>query len=180
MAQRKVALSSSTSSSSMSFSSPESTLVKQRLNADSLDIVDGVGLAQVPANIPSPKQPIQVGRFQVTTSTTDKVGRFSVSRAQDDFSSGHTETEQPRASSPKTQPHLNGPSSHAESSSTLSDPPKGSHDSLGSPVMPHSLGSKVSLQSLSNSFNSSYMSSDNESDIEDEELKKELRRLRDK
>lgn len=46
--------------------------------------------------------------------------------------------------------------------------------------MPHPLGSKASLQSLSNSFNSSYMSSDNESDIEDEELKKELRRLRDK
>ncbi|XP_018431920.1 PREDICTED: serine/threonine-protein kinase WNK1 [Nanorana parkeri] len=180
--QQEVSSSSSTTSSSMSCSSPESTLVKPRLNASgSLDIVDGVGPAQVPTHTPSPKQSLQVGRFQVTTSTTDRVGRFSVSRAQDDLSSGHTETEQPRASSPKTPPHLNGPSSHPESSATLSDPPKEGHDdSLGSPVMPHPLGSKVSLQSLSNSFNSSYMSSDNESDIEDEELKKELRRLRDK
>ncbi|XP_077325068.1 serine/threonine-protein kinase WNK1 isoform X13 [Lithobates pipiens] len=181
--QREVSsTSSTTSSSSMSCSSPESTLVKPRLSASgSLDIVDGVGPVQVPTHGSSPKQSVQVGRFQVTTSVTDRVGRFSVSRAQDDLSSGHTETEQPRASSPKTQPHLNGPSSHPETSATLSDPPKGVHDdSLGSPVMPHPLGSKASLQSLSNSFNSSYMSSDNESDIEDEELKKELRRLRDK
>ncbi|XP_073477730.1 serine/threonine-protein kinase WNK1-like isoform X9 [Aquarana catesbeiana] len=179
--QREVS-STSSSSSSMSCSSPESTLVKPRLSASgSLDIVDGVGPVQVPTHGSSPKQSVQVGRFQVTTSITDRVGRFSVSRAQEDLSSGHTETEQPRASSPKTQPHLNGPSSHPESSATLSDPPKGVHDdSLGSPVMPHPLGSKASLQSLSNSFNSSYMSSDNESDIEDEELKKELRRLRDK
>ncbi|KAM5170220.1 serine/threonine-protein kinase WNK1 [Mantella aurantiaca] len=181
--QREVSsTSSTTSSSSMSCSSPESTLVKPRLSAlGSLDIVDGVGPVQVPINSPPLNPSVKVGRFQVTTSTTDRVGRFSVSRAQDDPSTGHMETEQPRASSPKIQPHLNGPSSNPESSATLSDPPKGGHDdSLGSPVMPHSLGSKVSLQSLSNSFNSSYMSSDNESDIEDEELKKELRRLRDK
>ncbi|XP_040201214.1 serine/threonine-protein kinase WNK1 isoform X11 [Rana temporaria] len=183
--QREFSSTSSTtssSSSSMSCSSPESTLVKPRLSASgSLDIVDGVGPVQVPTHGSSSKQSVQVGRFQVTTSIADRVGRFSVSRAQDGPSSGHTETEQPRASSPKMQPHLNGPSSHTESSATLSDPPKGVHDeSLGSPVMPHPLGSKASLQSLSNSFNSSYMSSDNESDIEDEELKKELRRLRDK
>ncbi|KAG8541402.1 hypothetical protein GDO81_029141 [Engystomops pustulosus] len=127
----------SSSSSSMSCSSPESTMS------------------------------LQVGRFQVTTSTTDRVGRFSVSRAQDD-------PEPPK-------PHLNGPSSHADSSATMSDPPQATHDdSLGSPVALHPLGSKPSLPSLSNSFNSSYVSSDNESDIEDEELKKELRRLRDK
>lgn len=162
--------STSSSSSSMSCSSPESTMVKpQRTAAGTLDIVDGVGLPRTPVRSSSPKQSVQLGRFQVTTSTTDRVGRFSVSRAQDELS-----PDPPQASSPKTQPHLNGPSSHRESSATLSDPPG------GSPVTLHPLGSKVSLQSLSNSFNSSYMSSDNESDIEDEELKKELRRLRDK
>ncbi|XP_072256169.1 serine/threonine-protein kinase WNK1 isoform X3 [Pyxicephalus adspersus] len=180
--QREVSSTSSTTSSSMSCSSPESTLVKPKLAASgSLDIVDGVGPAHVAAHSPSLKQSVQVGRFQVTTESTERVGRFSVSRAQEELSSGHTDLEQPRASSPKAHPHLNGPSSHPESSATLSDAPKGVHDdSLGSPVMPHPLGSKVSLQSLSNSFNSSYMSSDNDSDIEDEELKKELRRLRDK
>ncbi|KAG8541401.1 hypothetical protein GDO81_029141 [Engystomops pustulosus] len=154
----------SSSSSSMSCSSPESTMVRSRQAvAPSLDIVDGVGVSH-PS---SPKQSLQVGRFQVTTSTTDRVGRFSVSRAQDD-------PEPPK-------PHLNGPSSHADSSATMSDPPQATHDdSLGSPVALHPLGSKPSLPSLSNSFNSSYVSSDNESDIEDEELKKELRRLRDK
>ncbi|CAJ0962784.1 unnamed protein product [Ranitomeya imitator] len=172
--------SSSTSSSSLSCSSPESTLVEpQRLPAAPLDIVDGVVFPHPPVRSPSPKQSVQVGRFQVTTSsTTGKVGRFSVSRAEDELSPGHTDPELPGSSSPKTQPHLNGPSSHPESSASLSDPPRGSHND--SPVAQHSLGSKVSLQSLSNSFNSSYMSSDNESDIEDEELKKELRRLRDK
>ncbi|KAM3925618.1 serine/threonine-protein kinase WNK1 isoform 2-T2 [Leptodactylus fuscus] len=160
---------SSSSSSSMSCSSPESTLIKPRQTpASSLDIVDGVGFSQPPV------QAVQVGRFQVTTSTTGRVGRFSVSRAQDDLPAGDADPELPK-------PHLNGPSSHPESSATLSDPPRVTHeDSVGSPVTQHPLGSKVSLQSLSNSFNSSYMSSDNESDIEDEELKKELRRLRDK
>ncbi|XP_068133794.1 serine/threonine-protein kinase WNK1 isoform X4 [Hyperolius riggenbachi] len=180
--QDSLSTSSTTSSSSMSCSSPESTLVKPQLSASSsLDIVDGVGPDRVSARSHSPKQSVQVGRFQVTTATTDKVGRFSVSRTQDDPSSGHTETERLRSSSPKTRPHLNGPSSHAESSTTLSDPPKSNNeDSLGSPITQHPLGPKITIQSLSNSLNSSYMSSDNESDIEDEELKKELRRLRDK
>ncbi|XP_069821251.1 serine/threonine-protein kinase WNK1 isoform X1 [Dendropsophus ebraccatus] len=171
--------SSTSSSSSMSCSSPESTMVKsKRAASGSLDIVDGVGFPHTPVRSSSPKQ---VGRFQVTASTTDRVGRFSVSRAPDELSAGCTDPERPQPSSPKTQPHLNGPSSHPESPATLSDPPRATQDdSLGSPVIQHPLGSKVSLQSLSNSFNSSYMSSDNESDIEDEELKKELRRLRDK
>ncbi|XP_075066710.1 serine/threonine-protein kinase WNK1 isoform X3 [Mixophyes fleayi] len=169
--------SSTTSSSSSCCSSPENTLLKPQRS--SLDIVDGVGPSQIPLRSPSPKQLVQVGRFQVSTSTTDRVGRFSVSRAQDELSTGQTDLR--RTSSPKAQPHMNGPSSHPESSGTMSDPPKATHDdSLGSPVTQHPLGSKVSLQSLSNSFNSSYMSSDNESDIEDEDLKKELRRLRDK
>ncbi|XP_053318722.1 serine/threonine-protein kinase WNK1 isoform X2 [Spea bombifrons] len=170
--------SSTTTSSSMSGSSPESTLVK-RSSAASLDIVDGAGLPRGPTHNPKPS--VTVGRFQVTPSTTDKVGRFSVSRAQDELSAGLMEASPQRASSPKTEPHLNGPSSQPDSSAPSSDPARaGQDDSLGSPVSLHQLGSKVSLQSLSNSFNSSYMSSDNESDIEDEDLKKELRRLRDK
>ncbi|KAM4677443.1 serine/threonine-protein kinase WNK1-like isoform 1-T1 [Discoglossus pictus] len=179
--QSRSSSTSSTSSSMSSSSSPESTLVKRRpVESTTLDIVDGVGFPKAPTRIPSPKPLVTVGRFQVTTSTTDKVGRFSVSRTQDEISSGRAETETQRASSPKTEPHLNGPSSQPESS-TLSDPARGAQeDFMGSPVMQHTLGSKVSLQSLSNSFNSSYMSSDNDSDIEDEDLKKELRRLRDK
>uniref|UniRef100_A0A8C5MNM9 non-specific serine/threonine protein kinase n=1 Tax=Leptobrachium leishanense TaxID=445787 RepID=A0A8C5MNM9_9ANUR len=157
---------STTSSSSMSGSSPESTLVKPQSNTTpSLDIVDGVGVPQNLKQTLSPKKSVTVGRFQVTPST-DKVGRFSVSRAKDELTIGPMEAILPRrASSPQT--HHNGPLSQHD-------------DSLGSPVSLHQLGSKVSLQSLSNSFNSSYMSSDNESDIEDEDLKKELRRLRDK
>lgn len=164
--------SSTSSSSSMSCSSPESTMVKSRhVASGSLDIVDGVEHPQTTVRSSSPKQSVQVGRFQVTT---DKVGRFSVSRAKDEFSAGLTDSGLP-------QLHLNGPSSRPESLATLSDPPRSTRgDNLGSPITQNPLGSKVSLQSLSNSFNSSYMSSDNESDIEDEELKKELRRLRDK
>ncbi|CAH2276407.1 serine threonine- kinase WNK1 [Pelobates cultripes] len=174
--------SSTTSSSSQSGSSPESTLVKPQSNtATSLDIVDGVGVTQSHSQSLSPKQSVTVGRFQVTPADTDKVGRFSVSRAQEELSCGLVEAVVLRASSPKTESHLNGPSSQPDSSGLLSDPAKVyQDDSLGSPVTLHPLGSKVSLQSLSNSFNSSYMSSDNESDIEDEDLKKELRRLRDK
>ncbi|XP_067906893.1 serine/threonine-protein kinase WNK1-like isoform X11 [Heterodontus francisci] len=55
-------------------------------------------------------------------------------------------------------------------------------DSAGSPVSPHLLESKGTtiVQNLTNSFNSSYMSSDNDSEIEDEDMRKELHRLRDK
>ncbi|KAM4747671.1 serine/threonine-protein kinase WNK1 [Rhinophrynus dorsalis] len=173
---------SSSTTSSMSSSSPESTLVKpESSTASSLDIVDGVGPLISTKRSPSPKQQVMVGRFQVTTSTTDKVGRFSVSRAQDKVSSHLPQLDSRRASYPRIGPHLNGPSSQTESSVHLSDPGEDIHeDSMGSPILQHALGSKVSLPSLNNSFNSSYMSSDNESDIEDEDLKKELRRLREK
>ncbi|XP_041441886.1 serine/threonine-protein kinase WNK1 isoform X10 [Xenopus laevis] len=174
---------SSTSSSSSACSSPESTLTKQQTKpAGPLELVDGVGIPLAPPQSLSPKQLVKLGRFQVSTATTaDKVGRFSVSRTQDDVSAGVLETDSQRSSSPKTEKHLNGPSSQQESSVALSDPAREmQEDSLGSPVLQHALGSKLSLQSLSNSFNSSYMSSDNDSDIEDEDLKKELRRLRDK
>ncbi|KAE8613533.1 hypothetical protein XENTR_v10007754 [Xenopus tropicalis] len=173
---------STSSSSSASCSSPESTLTKpQAKTAAPLDIVDGVGPHLVHLQSLSPKQLVKVGRFQVTTATTDKVGRFSVSRTQDDISAGVLETDSQRSSSPQTEKHLNGPYLQQDSSAALGYPARETQeDSLGSPVLHHALGSKLSLQSLSNSFNSSYMSSDNDSDIEDEDLKKELRRLRDK
>ncbi|XP_054023762.1 serine/threonine-protein kinase WNK1 isoform X14 [Dryobates pubescens] len=195
----------STDSSSLSASSPESTLVKQAgcrrseaVAGSSLDVVDGIPQAapvlQVPADV---AQPAKVGRFQVTT-TMDQVGRFSVSKTQDEVSCAEKEPmtlprsvglEQVAASAtaPKKElesrqsPHMNGPSSEPEAA-FLSGMAKDLDDGSGSPDSLQPLGSKISLpvQSLSNSFNSSYMSSDNESDIEDEDLKLELRRLREK
>ncbi|NXL49037.1 WNK1 kinase, partial [Podilymbus podiceps] len=195
----------STDSSSLSGSSPESTLVKQAgsrkseaVAGSSLDVVDGVPqtvpVLQLPGDV---GQPTKVGRFQVTT-TTDQVGRFSVSKTQDEVSCAEKEPmtcplsvdlEQVAASAaaPKKElesresPHMNGPSSEPEAA-FLSGMAKDLDDGSGSPDSLQPLGSKISLpiQSLSNSFNSSYMSSDNESDIEDEDLKMELRRLREK
>ncbi|NWR69287.1 WNK1 kinase, partial [Centropus unirufus] len=195
----------STDSSSLSGSSPESTLVKQAgsrkseaVAASSLDVVDGVPgtvpVLQLPVGV---VQPTKVGRFQVTT-TTDQVGRFSVSKTQDEVSCAEKEPltlplsvdlEQvaSSAAAPKKElesrqsPHMNGPSSEPEAA-FLSGMAKDLDDGSGSPDSLQAMGSKISLpvQSLSNSFNSSYMSSDNESDIEDEDLKLELRRLREK
>ncbi|KAM7127316.1 serine/threonine-protein kinase WNK1-like isoform 1-T1 [Ciconia maguari] len=195
----------STDSSSLSGSSPESTLVKQAgsrkseaVADSSLDVVDGipqtVPVLQLPVDV---GQPTKVGRFQVTT-TTDQVGRFSVSKTQDEVScaekepmtlplSVDLERVASSAAAPKKElesrqsPHMNGPSSEPEAA-FLSGMAKDLDDGSGSPDSLQPLGSKISLpvQSLSNSFNSSYMSSDNESDIEDEDLKLELRRLREK
>ncbi|KAM6212003.1 serine/threonine-protein kinase WNK1 isoform 3-T3 [Sarcoramphus papa] len=195
----------STDSSSLSGSSPESTLVKQAgsrkseaVADSSLDVADGipqtVPVLQLPVDV---GQPTKVGRFQVTT-TTDQVGRFSVSKTQDEVSCAEKEPmtlplsvglEQvaSSATAPKKElesrqsPHMNGPSSEPEAA-FLSGVAKDLDDGSGSPDSLQHLGSKISLpvQSLSNSFNSSYMSSDNESDIEDEDLKLELRRLREK
>uniref|UniRef100_A0A8C0ZD19 non-specific serine/threonine protein kinase n=1 Tax=Cyanistes caeruleus TaxID=156563 RepID=A0A8C0ZD19_CYACU len=175
----------SSDSSSLSGSSPESTLVKQAESRKS---------GAVAANA---AQATQVGRFQVTT-TADQVGRFSVSKARDEVSCAQKEPmtlplsvglEQvaSSAAAPKKElesrrsPHMNGPSSDPEAA-FLSGMAKDLDDGSGSPDSVQHLGSKISLpvQSLSNSFNSSYMSSDNESDIEDEDLKLELRRLREK
>ncbi|XP_061866011.1 serine/threonine-protein kinase WNK1 isoform X1 [Colius striatus] len=195
----------STDSSSLSGSSPESTLVKQAgsrkseaVTDSSLDVVDGIPRAvpvlQLPVDV---GQPTKVGRFQVTT-TMDQVGRFSVSKTQDEVSCAEKEPmtlprsvglEQVAASAtaPKKElesrqsPHMNGPSSEPEAA-FLSGMAKDLDDGSGSPDSLQLLGSKISLpvQSPSNSFNSSYMSSDNESDIEDEDLKLELRQLREK
>ncbi|NWY46595.1 WNK1 kinase, partial [Sylvia atricapilla] len=194
--------STSSDSSSLCGSSPESTLVKQAeshrsgaVPASSLDVVDGI--AEPAPALGDAAQATKVGRFQVTT-TTDQVGRFSVSKARDEVSCAQKEPmtlplsvglEQvaSSAAAPKKElesrqsPHMNGPSSDLEAA-FLSGMAKDLEDGSGSPDSVQHLGSKISLpvQSLSNSFNSSYMSSDNESDIEDEDLKLELRRLREK
>ncbi|KAL8222179.1 UNVERIFIED_CONTAM: hypothetical protein K2H54_075088 [Gekko kuhli] len=188
-------------SSSLSSSSPESTLVKSdpsgtaEAMAATSDAVDGVPSQTSTTQL----QPTKVGRFQVTT-TTDQVGRFSVSRTQDEMTCVERDVpgivplsaESEQVSSPLTTPksefagrrlslHLNGPSSELEAA-FLSGAAKEMDEGSGSADSLHPPGSKISLpaQSLSNSFNSSYMSSDNESDIEDEDLKCELRRLREK
>ncbi|NXC45200.1 WNK1 kinase, partial [Penelope pileata] len=195
----------SSDSSPLSGSSPESTLVKQAggrkseaVTDSSVGVVDGipqpVPVLQLPVDV---GQPTKVGRFQVTT-TTDQVGRFSVSKTQDEVTCAEREAmalplsldlEQvaSSAAAPKKElesrqsPHMNGPSSEPEAA-FLSGMAKDLDDGSGSPDSLQATGSKISLpvQSLSNSFNSSYMSSDNESDIEDEDLKLELRRLREK
>ncbi|KFW74429.1 Serine/threonine-protein kinase WNK1, partial [Manacus vitellinus] len=200
---KPVQFETTSSDSCLSGSSPESTLVKQAGSRKSgavasLDVVDGIPQTdpelQVPVDV---GQATKVGRFQVTT-TTDQVGRFSVSKTQDEVSCAEKEPmtlplsvglEQvaSSAAAPKKglesrqSPHMNGPSSDPEAA-FLSGMAKDLDDGSGSPDSLQHLGSKISLpvQSLSNSFNSSYMSSDNESDIEDEDLKLELRRLREK
>lgn len=204
---KSVHFESSTSESSLlSSSSPESTLVKPGPNGVtirrvSLDMPDSAH--KIPASEANSEtgQHTKVGRFQMTT-TANKVGRFSVSRTADTIAEAKkegpmvsppppfTDLEQdvlPAAIPKKEKPdllepsHLNGPSSDLEAAFLSRDVDDGS----GSPHSPHQLSSR-SLpiqnlsQSLSNSLNSSYMSSDNESDIEDEDLKLELRRLREK
>ncbi|XP_064510660.1 serine/threonine-protein kinase WNK1 isoform X7 [Pseudopipra pipra] len=202
---KPVQFETTSSDSCLSGSSPESTLVKQAgsrksgaVAGASLDVVDGIPQTDPELQLPvDVGQATKVGRFQVTT-TTDQVGRFSVSKTQDEVSCAEKEPmtlplsvglEQvaSSAAAPKKElesrqsPHMNGPSSDPEAA-FLSGMAKDLDDGSGSPDSLQHLGSKISLpvQSLSNSFNSSYMSSDNESDIEDEDLKLELRRLREK
>ncbi|XP_072810571.1 serine/threonine-protein kinase WNK1 isoform X9 [Vicugna pacos] len=201
---KSVHFESSTSESSvLSSSSPESTLVKPEpsgiaVRGTSSDMPDGA--CRTPASEAKSEagQPTKVGRFQVTT-TANKVGRFSVSRTEDKITEAKEEgpvasppfmdlehaalpavipkKEKPELSGPS---HQNGPSSDLEAAFLSRDVDDGS----GSPHSPHQLSKSLPIQnlsqSLSNSFNSSYMSSDNESDIEDEDLKLELRRLREK
>ncbi|XP_048862666.1 serine/threonine-protein kinase WNK1 isoform X9 [Brienomyrus brachyistius] len=126
---------SSSSSSSSVLSSPESTLHKATapLVGPAGDTVDGLPCRGAAAS--GVVQPAIIGRFQVTTEVGTKVGRFSVSRAQDEAR------------------QLNGP---ALSPETKGSPP-----------------------SLMNSLNS-YISSDNDSEFEDEDFKKEVNHLRDK
>ncbi|XP_008298014.1 serine/threonine-protein kinase WNK1 isoform X8 [Stegastes partitus] len=159
---------SSSSSSSSSLSSPENTLHKDSSSplrgggGQRGDVVDGPpqrtpGGSHQPSPFtspcPSPKPTTTIGRFQVTTNAEARVGRFSVSRAQE-------QSLEPRQSPPP--PAANGPS----------DP--------GHVLTPDSTH-KASLPSLNNnSFNNCYMSSDNDSEFEDEDFKREVNRLREK
>lgn len=92
--------------------------------------------------------------FQVTTNPEARVGRFSVSRAQEQS------LESSQAHPPAAQA-ANGPSNPGQ---ILSPDP----------------GHKASLPSLNNSFNNSYISSDNDSEFEDEDFKREVSLLREK
>lgn len=92
---------------------------------------------------------------QVTTNTEARVGRFSVSRAQEQ-SPDCSHTPPPAAQA------ANGPRD------------------LGRTLIPDP-AHKASLPSLNNnSFNNSYISSDNDSELEDEGFKREIALLREK
>ncbi|KAL1275500.1 hypothetical protein QQF64_035123, partial [Cirrhinus molitorella] len=137
----------SSSSSSSTLSSPENTLhrTSSPLRDTKADVVDG--LPALPNRTEAHPQPTTIGRFQVTTKTDTKVGRFSVSRAQD---------EAPVASLPPPEPQL-APQVHS---------------AVGN-------GPAQSPGSLNNSV-SSYFSSDNDSEFEDEDFKREVSKLREK
>lgn len=102
------------------------------------------GLPALPNWTTTHPQPPSIGCFQVTTKTDKQVGRFSVSKAQDEVT---TSTLQPQPT-PQT------------------------HSAVGN-------GPAQSPGSLNNSI-SSYFSSDNDSEFEDEDFKREVSRLRDK
>ncbi|XP_072769366.1 serine/threonine-protein kinase WNK1 isoform X8 [Nerophis lumbriciformis] len=160
--QRTEIFSSSTSSSSSSsnLSSPENTLHKGSstpLRAGG-DVVDGLPQRTLEGNqhstpitspCASPKLTTTIGRFQVTSNSEAKVGRFSVSR-----------TAESKQSPPPAAQASNGPTCP------------------GSPDIAH----RATLPIVSNSFNNnnSYMSSDNDSDLEDEDLNWEVNCLREK
>ncbi|XP_037837166.1 serine/threonine-protein kinase WNK1 isoform X7 [Kryptolebias marmoratus] len=156
----------SSTSSSSSLSSPENTLHKDSSSplrgGGGQDVVDGLPQRTPtkshtpPFTSPchSPKPTTTIGRFQVTTNAESRVGRFSISRTQ----------EQSLESSPPAAPQTaNGPSNPGQ---------------VLTPDSPH----KASLPSLNNnSFNNSYISSDNDSEFEeDEDFKREVSCLREK
>ncbi|KAM9328396.1 serine/threonine-protein kinase WNK1 [Pholidichthys leucotaenia] len=168
---------SSSTSSSSNLSSPENTLHKESpspLRGGSAgkqgEAVDGPPPttprsshhpSPLTSPCPSPKPPTTIGRFQVTANTEARVGRFSVSRAQEQSLESRQSPPPPAAPPPATQA-ANGPS----------DPLQ-----IFTPDSTH----KASLPTLnSNSFNNSYISSDNDSEFEDEDFKREVSRLREK
>lgn len=137
----------SSSSSSSTFSSPENTLhrTSSSLRDTRADVVDG--LPALPNQMTTHPHPTTIGRFQVTTKTDTKVGRFSVSRAQDEAPAASLQPPEPQPA-PQAYPAVgNGP---AQS--------------------PGSLNNSVS----------SYFSSDNDSEFEDEDFKREVGKLREK
>ncbi|XP_048124713.1 serine/threonine-protein kinase WNK1, partial [Alosa alosa] len=147
--------SSSSSSSSSSLSSPEHTLHKSSSlrPVPSLDTVDGPSPhthAHTHTHTPAPAPPptTTIGRFQVTSTGDTRVGRFCVSRSQDEVVT--LATASPHAQEPPLSLG-NGPPAHS---------PEG--------------------RSLNNSLKNSYLSSDNDSEMEDEDFKREISRLRDK
>ncbi|XP_072529034.1 serine/threonine-protein kinase WNK1 isoform X11 [Salminus brasiliensis] len=146
--------STSSSSSPSTLSSPENTLhrASSPLHRPGGDVVDGLPSALSGPKAASP-QPTTIGRFQVTTRADTKVGRFSVRRATEDppaISPGTPMSPEPQ---PRAVPAVgNGPALSPEGKS---------------------------LASLNNSFNS-YLSSDNDSEFEDEDFKREVSKLREK
>ncbi|XP_055009813.1 serine/threonine-protein kinase WNK1-like [Boleophthalmus pectinirostris] len=169
---------SSSSSSSSNLSSPENTLHKATPSplkppvVQSGDAVDrppqrilGGGSGQpspFASPCPSPKPTTTIGRFQVTTSTEARVGRFSVSRAPDQSPEA---VKSPPPVQPPSTPATNGPSAPVQ---------------IPSPDSPHKASLPGLNNSFSNSFNNSYLSSDNDSEFEDEDFQREVNRLREK
>ncbi|KAK0135356.1 Serine/threonine-protein kinase WNK1 [Merluccius polli] len=176
--------SSSSSSSSSTLSSPENTLHKASSTPlrragpgrDEMwaDVVDGLpspmahrtpggSLHPSPFTSPcaSPLPCTTIGRFQVTTNPQSAVGTLTASGAQEQSSAV-------RHDPPPAAQATNGPSG----------PNQSSPNELLSPDLMHN----ASLPSLNNnnSFNNSYISSDNDSEFEDEEFKQQIRRLREK
>ncbi|XP_067247702.1 serine/threonine-protein kinase WNK1 isoform X1 [Chanodichthys erythropterus] len=137
----------SSSSSSSTLSSPENTLhrTSSPLRDARADVVDG--LPALPNQMETHPQPTTIGRFQVTTKTDTKVGRFSVSKAQDEAAAASLQPPEPQ-------------------------PAPQAHPAVGN-------GPAQSPGSLNNSV-SSYFSSDNDSEFEDEDFKREVNKLREK
>lgn len=174
---------------------------------DGTHVIESRNSEPLPYQEQEPAPHAKIGRFQVTTRR-DTVGRFSVARTQDEvtYEAGNlsvsmstapltvlsslpvdhvTDQILPPKEAIETEQylHTNGPVLPGAGEQLLSEElDQIQVDCPGSPVSPHSSESKgtIIVQSLTNSFNSSYMSSDNDSEIEDEDMRKELHRLRDK
>ncbi|XP_078272941.1 serine/threonine-protein kinase WNK1-like isoform X2 [Rhinoraja longicauda] len=175
---------------------------------DGAHVIDSRNSEPLPYQEQEPAQQAKIGRFHVTTRR-DTVGRFSVARTQDEvtYEAGKGNLSVLMSTAPLTvlsslpvdhiadqilppkesieseqYLHTNGPVLPETGEQLLSeDLDQIQVDCSGSPVSPQSSESKGNImQSLTNSFNSSYMSSDNDSEIEDEDMRKELHRLRDK
>lgn len=100
-----------------------------------------------------PSQSTTIGRFQVTTNSETTVGRFSVNRAPDEPITPTSGDAEPPELPPQSPPEMaNGPALSPEGKS---------------------------LMSVNNSF-TSYFSSDNDSEFEDEDFKQEISKLREK
>ncbi|KAK3517789.1 hypothetical protein QTP70_018946, partial [Hemibagrus guttatus] len=145
--------SSSTTSSSTSSSSSNLSSPENTLHRASPSLCEAGG--DVVDGLPAvpPSLPTTIGRFQVTTNSETTMGRFSVSRAPDELKTptpGDAESQEPPRQS--LQVMGNGPALSPEGKSQMS---------------------------LNNSFNS-YLSSDNDSEFEDEDFKQEISKLREK